>query len=95
MSNANAAAVAEPTTRTGIYRLAEVEKTPTPSGAKGNWYRYVIEGGYAPVTGTKPGTQKQVVAYASELTKELNARQTSGGGSPGTPRGKRNQLILK
>jgi len=77
-----------------IYKLSEVVKAPTPDGAKGNWYRYIIEGGYAPVTGSRPGTQKQVVAYANELTKELNARQT-GGGSPGAPRGKKNQLILK
>ena len=88
-------ATVETTSRSGAYRLAEVAKTPTPDGAKGNWYRYVIEGGYAPVTGTRPGTQKQVSAYANELTKELNARQTSGGASPGTPRGKKNQLILK
>lgn len=83
-----------PIARNEIYKLSEVAKMPTPDGAKGNWYRYVIEGGYAPVTGTRPGTQKQVTAYANELTKELNARQTSGG-SPGSPRGKKNQLILK
>ena len=77
-----------------IYKLAEVVKVSTPDGAKGNWFRYIIEGGYAPVTGSRPGTQKQVAAYANELTKELNARQT-GGGSPGAPRGKKNQLILK
>lgn len=82
------------TPRNEIYKLSEVEKMPPPDGAKGNWYRYVIEGGYAPVTGTRPGTQKQVTAYANELTKELNARQT-GGASPGSPRGKKNQLILK
>ena len=91
----NAPAATQPTASTGVYRLAEVVKAPTPDGAKGNWYRYVIEGGYAPVTGSKPGTQKQVTAYASELTKELNLRQATGGGSPGAPRGKRNQLILK
>lgn len=93
MSSANP--IVEPSSGPNeIYTLSEVAKTPSPDGAKGNWYRYVIEGGYAPVTGTRPGTQKQVVAYANELTKELNARQT-GGGSPGAPRGKKNQLILK
>ena len=60
--------VAQPTPGPAeIYKLSEVEKVPTPDGAKGNWFRYIIEGGYAPVTGSRPGTQKQVVAYANEL----------------------------
>ena len=76
MSSTNPVVQSSP--RSEIYKLSEVAKMPTPDGAKGNWYRYVIEGGYAPVTGTRPGTQKQVTAYANELTKELNARQTGG-----------------
>jgi hypothetical protein len=80
---------------TGYYRVAQVAKMPSPEGAKGNWFRYVIEGGYAPVTGARPGTQKQVSAYARQLADELNARRSSGGASPSAPRGKRHQLVLK
>ena len=77
------------------YRVAQVAKMPSPEGAKGNWFRYVIEGGYAPVTGAKPGTQKQVSAYAQQLATELNARRSSGGASPSAPRGRRHHLVLK
>ncbi|MFT4563572.1 MAG: hypothetical protein ACI9BW_003328 [Gammaproteobacteria bacterium] len=80
---------------TGYYRVAQVEKMPSPDGAKGSWFQYVIEGGYAPVTGAKPGTQKQVSAYAKLLADELNARRSSGGASPSAPRGRKNQLVLK
>ncbi len=79
----------------GYYRVAHVEKTQSPEGAKGNWFQYVIEGGYAPVTGARPGTQKQVSAYARQLADELNARRSSGGASPSAPRGRKNQLVLK
>ena len=77
------------------YRVAQVEKMSAPEGSKGNWFRYVIEGGYAPVTGAKPGTQKQVSVYARQLADELNARRSSGGASPSAPRGRKNQLVLK
>ena len=80
---------------TEYYRVAQVEKMRSPDGAKGNWFQYVIEGGYAPVTGAKPGTQKQVSAYARQLADELNARRSSGGASPSAPRGRKNQLVLK
>jgi len=79
----------------GYYRVAQVERMSSPDGAKGNWFQYVIEGGYAPVTGAKPGTQKQVSAYAKQLADELNARRSSGGASPSAPRGRKNQLVLK
>ncbi|MFP6780484.1 MAG: hypothetical protein VCB59_02195 [Gammaproteobacteria bacterium] len=79
----------------GYYRVAQVEKMTSPDGTKGNWFQYVIEGGYAPVTGAKPGTQKQVSAYAKQLADELNARRSSGGASPSAPRGRKNQLVLK
>ena len=77
------------------YRVAHVEKMSSPDWSKGNWFQYVIEGGYAPVTGAKPGTQKQVSAYARQLADELNARRSSGGSSPSAPRGRKNQLVLK
>ncbi len=80
---------------TEYYRVGQVEKMPSPQGAKGSWFRYVIEGGYAPVTGARPGTQKQVSVYARQLADELNARRSSGGASPSAPRGKKNQLVLK
>jgi len=79
----------------GYYRVAQVEKMSPPEGSKGSWFKYVIEGGYAPVAGAKPGTQKQVSIYAKLLADELNARRSSGGASPSAPRGRKNQLILK
>ncbi len=82
-------------TSNGYYRVAQVEKMASPDGAKGSWFQYVIEGGYAPVTGSRPGTQKQVSAYARQLADELNARRSSGGASPSAPRGRKNQLVLK
>ena len=70
-------------TSTGYYRVALVEKMQSPDGAKGNWFQYIIEGGYAPVTGAKPGTQKQVSAYARQLADELSGRPLGAARSSG------------
>ena len=72
------------------YEVACVEKTESPDGANGrSWYRYVIEGGYGPLTGCRQGTQKQIAKYASDLAAELNVRSGLGTPSPWAPRQKK------
>lgn len=57
-----------------IYHVTKLEKCKLdqdgPSG-----YRYVIEGGYAPITGFRTGTKENVHTHASALAKEMNARR--------------------
>jgi hypothetical protein len=78
------------TIRNVNYAVTTVQKTDMPKGGKGRtWYRYVIEGGYAPITGSRPGTQKQIKEYASLLAEELNARSGVGAPSSWAPRQKK------
>ena len=57
-----------------IYHVTKLEKCKLdqagPSG-----YRYVIEGGYAPITGFHTGSKEAVMNHASALAKEMNARR--------------------
>ncbi len=57
-----------------FYRVTRVEKCKLdktgPSG-----YRYVIEGGYAPITGFHTGNKEHVLTHASTLAEEMNARR--------------------
>ncbi len=72
------------------YYVTTVQKTDIPEGGKGRtWYRYVIEGGYAPITGSRPGPQKQIEESASQLAAELNARSGIGAPSSWAPRQKK------
>ena len=72
------------------YQVALVEKTESPDGANGSsWYRYVIEGGYGPLTGCRAGTQRQITDYAKQLAEELNVRSGLGTPSPWAPRQKK------
>ncbi len=81
MSKSNAAvAVSQPLTANDKrYKLSSVEKIDSPDGGAGTWYRYVIDGGYAPVIGSRQGTRKQVEKYAQQFATELNQRRRSGG----------------
>ncbi len=73
-----------------FYQVASVEKIEAPEGASGrSWYRYVIEGGYAPITGCRAGTQKQITEYARRLAADMNTRRANGGPSPWAPRAKK------
>ena len=57
-----------------IYHVTKLEKCKLDrSGPSG--YRYVIEGGYAPITGFRTGTKDNVMKHASALVKEMNARR--------------------
>ena len=57
-----------------IYHVTKLEKCKLdqngPSG-----YRYIIEGGYAPITGFRTGTKEHVMSHASTLAKEMNNRR--------------------
>ncbi|MEM7542131.1 MAG: hypothetical protein AAF384_11195 [Pseudomonadota bacterium] len=57
-----------------LYRLTKVERIRSVDG-RGVWHRYIIEGGYAPVTGSRSGTKEQVTTYATKLAEEMNARR--------------------
>lgn len=67
--------VQEKFSRDQKYQVVCVEKTDPPDGSEGrNWYRYVIERGSAVLTGQKPGTRKDVTAYAEQFAADLNER---------------------
>jgi len=57
-----------------IYHVTRLEKCKLdkngPSG-----YRYVIEGGYAPITGFRAGSKDDVTGHAAALAKEMNERR--------------------
>jgi len=60
--------------RRPIYHVTKLEKCKLDhTGQSG--YRYVIEGGYAPITGFHTGSKEHVLNHASALAKEMNARR--------------------
>ena len=57
-----------------VYNVTALEKCRLdPEGPSG--YRYIIEGGYAPITGFRTGSREKVFQHASELAKEMNNRR--------------------
>lgn len=57
------------------FKVARVEKTAAPNGGQGqDWYRYVLESGRSTITGKRRGSRKDVLAYATRCTEQLNAR---------------------
>lgn len=67
-------AVIENEGRRPIYHVTKLEKCKLDqSGPSG--YRYVIEGGYAPITGFHTGSKEHVLNHASALAKEMNNRR--------------------
>jgi hypothetical protein len=61
------------------YQVVTVEQTPSPvAGDQGRWYRYIIEGGYAPIIGQRKGTKQQIIKYCEHLAAELNERKKTG-----------------
>ncbi len=57
-----------------IYHVTKLEKCKLEQGGPSG-YRYVIEGGYAPITGFRAGTKDHVHSHASSLAKEMNNRR--------------------
>jgi hypothetical protein len=61
------------------FRVTLVETAAVPEGAEGdNWCRYVIESGYAAITGWRRGSLQEITQHAIRYTEELNARNSSG-----------------
>jgi hypothetical protein len=61
------------------FRVALVEKSAVPQGAKGEcWYSYVIESGHSAITGWRRGSRQEITQYAIHCTEELNARIANG-----------------
>ncbi len=61
------------------FRVALVEKSAVPQGAAGDdWYRYVLESGYAAITGWRRGSLQEITQHAIHCTEELNARSATG-----------------
>ena len=64
---------------TQYYRVASVEPSTAPQGAEGNnWCRYVLERGYAAITGWRRGSLREITRHAARYAKELNARSQDG-----------------
>ena len=60
---------------TRYYRVALVEQGTAPQGAEGeNWCRYVLERGYAEITGWRRGSLREITRHAARYAEELNAR---------------------
>jgi len=68
------------------YKVTSVAKTKAPSGADGNWYRYVLEGGRSPITGIRRGTLKEVTEHAKRCAADLNERNSGRSPSAWAPR---------
>lgn len=60
--------------RTFDYEILCLEETrPPKEGATGQWHRYVIANRVSHITGYRPGTKKEVAAYASQCVERLNS----------------------
>lgn len=62
-----------------VFVVAEVVATDPPRGiSNGNWFRYTLVNGSAPITGIRSGTLKSVTRYAEEFAENLNQRALHG-----------------
>ncbi len=68
------------------YHVTSVNKIQPPTGADGNWYGYVLDGGRSPITGMRRGTMKEVTEYAKRCAAELNERNNGRSPSAWAPR---------
>jgi len=61
------------------FRVVLVEKSAMPQGAEGeDWYRYVLESGYAAIIGWRRGSLQEITQHAIHCIEELNARSSNG-----------------
>ena len=61
------------------FRVALVEKSPVPQGTEDEgWYRYVLESGYATITGWRRGSLQEITQHARHCAEEQNARSATG-----------------
>jgi hypothetical protein len=69
------------------FVVTEVVETNPPRGiSSGNWFRYTLANGVAPIAGIRSGTLKSVTRYAEDFARNLNQRALYGY-SPYTSRG--------
>ena len=68
------------------YHVASVNQAQGPSGADGDWFRYVLEGGRSPITGLRRGTRDEVTEHANRCAEELNERNNGRSASAWAPR---------
>lgn len=65
------------------YRVALVEKSAVPQGAKGeDWHRYVLENGCASITGWRRGSLQEITQHAIDCTERLNTPGAHGAYRP-------------
>ena len=61
------------------FVVTGVVKIDPPRGiSSGNWFRYTLTNGFAPITGIRSGTLKSVTRYAEEFAQNLNQRALQG-----------------
>jgi hypothetical protein len=61
------------------FIVTEVVETDPPRGiSSGNWFRYTLVNGSAPIIGIRSGTLKSVTRYAEEFAENLNQRALYG-----------------
>ena len=68
------------------YRVASVNQAQGPSGADGDWFRYILEGGRSPITGLRRGSRDEVTEHANRCAEELNERNNGRSASAWAPR---------
>jgi hypothetical protein len=71
------------------FKVARVERADSPNSGEGTvWYRYVLDNGRSTINGRRRGTLKDVTAYATQCTEQLNERSLLGR-SIWNPRGRK------
>jgi hypothetical protein len=61
------------------FRVVLIEKSAMPQGAEDEgWYRYVLESGYASITGWRRGSLQEITQHAKHCAEEQNARSATG-----------------
>jgi len=72
-----------------IFKVSSIEKKPSEEDSDDQaWYRYVLENGRSTIVGQRRGSLKDVTAYATEYTDQLNER-SSMARSTWSPRGRK------
>lgn len=71
------------------FKVSSIEKKPSEEDSEDQaWYRYVLENGRSTIVGQRRGSLKDVTAYATEYTEQLNER-SSMARSTWSPRGRK------
>jgi hypothetical protein len=68
-------ATVAPESTTAEYRLVDIEPTPPPDGASGEWFAYRIAQGGNMIRGYKSGSRFSVAADVEQIVVVLNERR--------------------